>query len=91
MFKHPRIRARKTTAPTGYGTAGRFVDLIDNGFPCSTAEPIVYSAQGDNAYVCIRPAGHAEHREPDQLLHQEMSRQQAGGCGLFAGHKGTTY
>lgn len=42
--------ARETTAPAGYGTGGQFVNLILNAYPGSTAEPIVYPAQGDSAY-----------------------------------------
>lgn len=42
--------ARETTAPAGYGTGGQFIDLILAAYSGSTAEAIVYPAQGGSAY-----------------------------------------
>ena len=45
--------ARETTVPSGYGSAGTFVNLILNAYPGATAEVINYPAQGgtNSAYA----------------------------------------
>jgi acetylxylan esterase len=51
--------ARETTVPSGYGSAGTFVNLILNAYSGATAEVINYPAQGgtNDAYAASVRAG----------------------------------
>jgi acetylxylan esterase len=49
--------ARETTVPSGYGTAGTFVNLIKGAYPGATSEAIDYPALGGGQYASSVQAG----------------------------------
>jgi hypothetical protein len=76
--------ARETTVPSGYGSAGTFVNLILNAYPGATAEVINYPAQGgsNGAYAASVRTGTQVSLRSSLLSYLA--------CGICGGKRGLT-